>query len=470
MNKFSFFLLILTACTMHPKYERPDVEVPITWRLTTEENTSLAHLYWWKAFGDPYLDSLIQESLMNNQDLQVAVSRVDAFAARLGIVASELYPQLSGSGEAGRGKASTNLIPLIPGQSATANVFTLILNASYQVDIWGKIRSATQAAQAQLFSQIENRRTVVLTLISNVAATYIRLKQFDRQLLIANETLGTRKQSYELAIVRYQLGLTSRMEVDQALSEVEDAEIIVHQIQIQIAFAEDLISVLIGKPSMAIERGKTLSELKMPLAVPVALPSEILSQRPDILSAEQLLIAANAEIGVAKARFFPNINLTGAWGVESQQLSTLFKGPSTMYDYGTQIFQEIFTGGRLTSGLKLTRAEKLMALHTYHQTILTAFQEVNDALISHRITMDLLITQKERVETLADYLHLSNLRYQNGETDYLTFLDAERQLFRAELDLAETQGRAFTTLIDIYEALGGGWVLDADQTVQPSPL
>lgn len=465
MNKGALFFLVLTACTLHPKYERPEMEVPVSWRQTTEENEAMAHLYWWKAFQDPYLDLLVEEALLNNQDLKVAISRVDAYAARLGIVASELYPQLSGSGEAGRGRSSTNLLPLVPGQSATANFFSLILNASYQVDIWGKIRSATQAAQAQLLAQIENRRTVVLTLVSQVASTYIRLKQFNRQELIAKETLDTRKQSYELSVIRYQLGLTSRMEVDQALSEVEDAEIMVHQIDIQIALSEDLLSLLLGKPSMAIVKGKTLSELQMPLKIPVALPSEILNQRPDILAAEQLLIGANAEIGVAKARFFPNINLVGALGEESQQLSTLFKGPSTMYNYGTQILQEIFTGGRLTSGLKLTRAEKEMALHTYEQTILTAFQEVNDALISHRIMMDLLMTQLERVETLADYLHLANLRYQNGETDYLNFLDAERHLFRAELDLAETQGSAFITLIDIYKSLGGGWVLEADHSI-----
>lgn len=472
LNKAACCLILvyLGSCTLHPKYERPTTAVAATWRVSTEEYEEMAHLFWWKEFKDPYLDALIQEALLNNQDLQVALYRVDAYEAKLGIVASKLYPQLNGSGDVGRGKVSTTLAPLAQGESATTNIFSLLLNASYQTDFFGKIRSATQAAQAQVLAQVENRRTLVLTLVANVASTYIRLKQFDVQKQIAYETLATRQEAYKLAVVRYELGLTSKMEVDQALSEVETAQVTVHDLAISVALSEDLISLLIGRPSMNIKIGTPLINLEMPVKVPVALPSQILNQRPDILAAEQLLIAANADIGVARANFFPDISLTGALGAQSQHLSNFLTTPSAVYDYGVQLLQEVFTGGRLTSALNLTRAEKQMALHTYQQTILKAFQEVNDALISHQIVMELLLTQKEKVQTFTQYLYLATLRYDNGDVDYLTVLDAQRELFKAQLILAETQARSFNTLIELYQALGGGWVIEADGQAQTTHM
>ncbi len=452
----------LASCTLYPKYSRPEMAVPAEWRIPTEEAADVSNVCWWKQFGDPVLDHYVDEALANNQDLKTAIYRVEEFVAKLGIARSYLYPQLSGSAAAGRDKLSTTLQPIQPGVDAISDSYTLLMNASYQLDIWGKIRSATDVALANLMAQIEARRTVVLTLVSSVARTYIQIRELDQELLVSQETLKTRVVSYDLAKTRYELGLTSEMQVQQSLSEVESAQVELDRIRIAIALQEDLLCVLLGKPPTYVERGKILAEILQPPSVPVALPSQVIGQRPDILQAEQNLIAANAKIGIARAEFFPQISLTGTYGVEGSEWNSLFTKPSTVWAYAANLLQEIFTGGRLTSNLKLTKAQKLSLLHEYENTILNAFQEVNDALISHKISLEIVKEQKERVNTLAEYLRLATLRYDDGLTDYLTVLDAERQLFEAQLYYAKSQGEVFFTLIDIYKSLGGGWVVDAD--------
>lgn len=461
-----FFLVLFHSCTLHPPYSRPVVEAPTKWRIPTDQTCSFANVAWWKALGDPVLDDLIDEALKNNEDLKVAIYRVNEFEAKLGIARSNLYPQISANAVAGREKISANTIPPLSSSISTiGNDYSLLLNASYLVDIWGQVRSATEVALGELLAQVEIRRTVVLTLVSAVASSYIELKQFDKQQVIAKLTLKSRLDSLKLAKTRYELGLTSEMQVQQAKSEAESAEAELDQIKISVALTEDLLSFLIGSSSRQIKRGKILDEIIMPPKIPSYLPSEIVNQRPDILAAEQDLIAANAQIGVARAEFFPQISLTGAYGGESTQLNNLLSSPSIVWQYGVNILQEIFTGGKITSEVNLAKAQKLELLHQYKSTILNAFKEVNDALISHKITLDLVKVLEERVETVASYLHLSDLRYREGLTDYLTFLDAEREYFRAQLDYAKAQGDSFTTLIDIYKALGGGWVIKADKYV-----
>lgn len=466
MRKISL-LVLLASCTLYPKYVREvEFAMPSEWRIDACEMNELGNIGWWKNLGDPVLDGYIQDALAYNQDLQVAIATVDAFAAKLGIARSQLYPQLSGTGGAARAKQSENLTPLLPGESDISNAYELILNGSYLVDIWGQIRSAVDAAKAQLYASIETRRTVVLTLITSVANTYILMRQFDEQLAIAEATKRSRDVSYKLARIRFELGLTSMLPVDQAKSEVEDAQTTVDQIKIQIVLAEDLLCFLVGKPPIKPERGKLLGQICMPPCVPAYLPSELLNQRPDILAAEQQLIAANAQIGVARAAFFPSISLTGQYGAESATLGSLLTKPSSIWEYGVSLLQEIFTGGALTNQLRLTEAQQREALHQYQSTILNAFKEVNDSLQSHQISIDLERDQRAKVATLKNYLRLSWLRYQNGQTDYLTYLDAERQFFRAELEYAEAQAKNFTTLIDIYRSLGGGWVVAADCSMQ----
>ncbi|MDN3503975.1 MAG: efflux transporter outer membrane subunit [Rhabdochlamydiaceae bacterium] len=457
------YLCALFGCTMHPKYERPKVEEPTAWRVETNDSTPEINIAWWKQLGDDTLNQYIEEALKNNQNLQEAIFKVDQYIARLGIVQSELYPQIQANIGADRMKLSSTL-QSNPLRSISAfDAYSLVVNAAYELDIWGKIRSASQQAKAQLMAQIQNRRTVVLTIVSAVTSQYIDLLMLDKKLFIALETLATREESYYLAKVRFELGLTSLIQVEQARSEMESAEVAIVDLEREIGLKEDLLSILLGKPPADIKRGKYLDQLKMIERVSTAMPSELLNQRPDILAAEEELIAANANIGVAKAKFFPQISLTGALGTESSQFNNLFTNNANVWQYGASLLQEVFTGGKLTSGLKLSHAQKSTLLHTYEQTILNAFKEVNDALINHQKYLEEVIIQEERVLTFREYLHLATLRYNDGQTDYLTFLDAERRFFNAQLDLAAAQGDSFTSLVAIYKSLGGGWVLQADK-------
>jgi len=459
------FCLFIVSCNLSPRYERPEMEMPYEWRIPTEEATETSNIDWWKQFNDPVLDGLIDKALQHNQDIKVAIYTVDQFVAKLGIARSQLYPQISANASGGREKVSTTIGTTQPGLPPIFNDYSLLFNVSYLVDIWGQIRSTVEAARASLYAEIQTRRGVVLTVVSSLASSYIKLRQFDLQLVIAYETLNSRLEAYKIAEVRYELGLTSEIEVDQAKAEVETALIEVDQLKINIALEEDLICVLTGEPPSSVERGKLLIEIQTPPSVPAELPSELLNQRPDILSAEQNLISANAQIGVARSQFFPQINLVGDYGWQTSFWHQFFTVPSSVWQYGVTILQEIFTGGELTSNLNLTIAQKSTLVHQYQSTVLNAFKEVNDALISHKISLQLVEDHKERVKTLAEYLKLATLRYEDGLTDYLTYLDAERQLFAAELDYAAALGTSFTTLIDIYAALGGGWVVEADRSV-----
>lgn len=461
------FLALLTGCTLESPYCRPVVELYPVWRISTSEQNEYANLAWWQQLEDPELTCLIEKALINNQDLKVAICRVDQFIGNWGVVRSAQFPQLTGNFLAERQKISTVLEPVTPGiVTSTFDDYILILNAAFQLDLWGQLQSATNAAYHELLAEVENRRNVVLTLVGAVARAYIDLKQYQLEYEISRETVKTRDESYELAKTRYGLGLTSEIQVDQALSELQVAQITEEQFKLQMALQEDLISFLIGEPAHAICGGKRLIDFKMPRYIPTASPCELLCQRPDILAAEQELMAANANVGVARSLFFPQINLTAALDTESSFWRLLWTGPASTWEYGLNILQQIFTGGRLTFNLLEANAEKCEALHEYESTILNAVKEVNDALIGHEIALELVKLEKKRVDTLTEYYRLSNLRYIEGLIDYLTVLDAERELFRAQLDYVETVGQSYTTLVDIYTSLGGGWVCQADEFAQ----
>lgn len=458
--KWISLLLLTTSCSMIPTYQQPKVPLAKEWSIPKTDNS--VNTEWWSQFGDKVLNKYILSALKNNQDLKVAIARVDAFFARVGIIRSELYPQVELPVEAIREKQSGNVINFGPLPNNLFNIYSFGLQGSLQLDLWGKIRSATKEAQALLCNQIEVRRTIVLNLVTSVASTYVTVLALDKQLKIAQETIKIRDEAYFLAKTRFDLGLTSFMQVDQARSELEIAMVSADNLAIQIAFGENQLNFLLGRSKGKIKRGKLIDDYHPPLSIPSDLPANLLTQRPDILAAEQLLIAANANIGVARAEFLPNFSLTGAAGFASSQLSNLVNSPSSTWQYGVDILQAVFTGGRLTSNLELAKALKQQQLHNYVSTIFKACSEVNNALIDHKITLSILETLKDRVKTVNDYFHLATLRYNEGETDYLNFLDAERQLFNTELEYALTQGKAYTTLISVYAALGGGWVLKAD--------
>lgn len=466
MIRLLFFLLILglAGCNFKPDYCRPCMEMPETWRFKHDEDPNdCVNIRWWEQFQDPVLDELIMTALKNNEDLQVATARVLQFYAQFRIVASQFFPEIDFDASYLRQELSNAIdYAPIPPAFRTNYLYNLALTLSYEIDVWGAIRNSSEAALAQYLSQIEARRTVVLTLVSSVASAYVLLRQFDSQLEISRLTYQARVEAWKIATLRYEVGLVSEMEVVQAVSEVDTALVSVKTFEELIPQQEDLISVLLGEPPRPIHRGKILEGFQKPPSVPAGLPSDLLQNRPDILQAELQLIAANAQIGVARAAFFPTISLTGLYGAESTALRNLFKNIARMWDYGLALLEPLFTGWRLTYQLREAEAVAMEAIHAYKQIILTAFQEVDDALIAYQINQEIVEVQKEQVAALEIYLKLAFLRYENGQNDYLTVLDAERTLFRAQLDLAQSEGNVFQALIGIYKALGGGWVIDAD--------
>jgi outer membrane protein, multidrug efflux system len=456
----SVVLLMTTSCLLRPKYERPCVDVPDEWRFTSNPQSATVNIRWWEQFNDSVLNDLIVTAVANNYDLKIAVARVDQYYGRLGVVRSDLYPHLNANLSGFRQELSLKTIPsMTTTQFRYGNSYRAILNAAYEVDIWGRIHSAVDASLADLLAQEEVQRTVVITLVGATAGSYITLLQLDKQLDIGYQTFQSRKESYKLAKMRFEGGLTSEIEVKQTESAMQQAQIEIIRLERSIALEEDHLSVLLGMNSRDIPRGRTLEDLDLPPCIPAGLPSDLLEQRPDILRAEDILRATVSRVGVAKAAFFPRIPLTSLFGYQSAQLSHLFVNPAETWQYGLSILQPIFEGGRLISELDIAKAENREALYAYYSAILNGFKEVNDALISHQKNLELVKEQQAQVVVLSDYLELAHKQYNNGQTDYLNVLDAERTLFISQLSLAGLQGDAFRSLIDLYKALGGGWDL-----------
>ncbi len=454
----------LTSCNLAPRYFRPEMELPSTWRVESNQSSTSANLRWWEELGDPILNALIVQALENNKDLKTAVWRVCDFCARYQIESSGLYPQIDLDGFALKERFPVQATFLPPGFNPITPNYEFAFNLDYEIDFWGRVRNLSRSAYDELLASVESRRTVVLSLVSAVAQSYIQIRQLDRELQIAYATLEDRREYLRIATLRFEGGLTSEIEVTQALSIFEEAQAAVVVLERLIPLQEDLLSLLLGESPTCILRGKTIDQLTLPLDIPTGLPCELLVQRPDIVEAEFKLMAAHASIGVARAAFLPKISLTALFGGQSFQLGHLFSGSSRAWAYGADFIQQIFTGGRLSGKLNLSIAEKQQLLFQYEQTVLTALKEVNDSLISHTQARELIVVEGRRVEALKEYLRLAWLRYYNGQTDYLTVLDAERELFAAQIDLTKAQGDAFVTLVDIYKSLGGGWVIDADET------
>jgi multidrug efflux system outer membrane protein len=337
---------------------------------------------------------------------------------------------------------------------------------SFELDLWGKLRNATEAARAQLLATEEAKRTVILTLVSQLANSYVQLLDLDQQLVVTRETLGTRSESVRINGLRFKAGLISELDYQQAVAEYQNAAVQVPRLERLIAQQENAISLLLGRNPGKIARGVTLDQLALP-QVPGGLPSELLERRPDIRQAEQQLISANALIGVAKAAFFPSISLTGLFGVASTDLSDLFKGPSRTWQFAGILAQPIFTGGALTGQLQVAEAVQQQALLNYQQVIQNAFAEVDDSPIAISKLREQLKDQAAQVNALQRNVDLATLRYKNGYSDYLTVVDAERNLYAAQLQYVQDQGLLFTTLVNLYKALGGGWVDQAERMSAP---
>jgi multidrug efflux system outer membrane protein len=465
----SFFALMLSGCMLGPNYTRPDVDIPQGWRLSVEKASAVANVPWWEQFKDPVLNKYIQTSLEQNKDLKIAVAVVQEYYARLGITRSELFPSLGAVAAGARIRSSNTFLPSSSGIDKNFNDFVLAFQLTYELDLWGRIRRATEAARADLLSQEEAQRTVILTLVTSVASTYIDLLELDKRLFIANQTLKSFEESLKLIKLRFQGGVTSELEVRQAESQVETAAAVIPQLETEIARKENQLSVLLGQNPGDIKRGRTLDELALP-GVPTGQPSDLLEQRPDILQAEDQLVAENARIGEAKAGYFPRINLGALLGFETTELVDFFEPSSLFYKFGAVLAQPLFEGGRIRNQVKGAESRKEQALFNYEQTLLNALKEVNDALAGYKNSGAELEIQTRQVSILKDYLRLAELRYDEGLVEYLNVLDAQRKLFDAQLTQAQTQGKHFLNLVGLYKTLGGGWVVEAEKLSENSQV
>ncbi len=462
-------LLILTmvfslaGCMVGPDYIRPATDNPITWRLEEQAAKDTANTTWWHQFNDPVLNQLIDEALKQNLDLKIATARIEEYTGRFWVGRSGLFPQIGANADAGRSRASEDgPAPLSSQVENPANFYQGGFSASWEIDIWGKLRRATEASRADLLATEEARQAVILSLVSAVASGYITLRDLDKQLEIAVQTAKIRKDAYELFKLRFEGGVISELELNQVKSEYEQALATIPQIQKQVAFQENALSQLLGRNPTPIARGKSMDELMLP-AVPAGLPSDLLEKRPDIRQAEQNLVAANARIGVARAQYFPTISLTGLFGWASGDLSELITGSAQVWSWGGTLVAPIFTGGRIQGQVKAAEAIQQQLLFNYQNTIKTAFREVEDALVDQRRTREQLAAQQRQVDALREYARFARLRYDNGLTSYIEVLDAERSLFSVELSYAQTQGVLFSSLVNLYKAMGGGWVVEADK-------
>jgi multidrug efflux system outer membrane protein len=458
---FALLLAVpLSACMVGPDYLRPEVEVPAAW-LEAAEAGEISNIAWWDQFQDPVLSELVRTALANNKDLEIATANVDQAFAQYGIARSAQFPQLNANASAARERSSATTV-LRGGQIFSD--YGVNLSASFEFDVWGRLRRATESARASLLASQQGRGAVVLTVVTTVASGYIQLRALDRQLEIAQGTSQSLGEAARLQRVRFEEGAVPESDYQQAESQYREAVAQVPEFERQIARQENLINVLLGRNPGPIARGRDIDALLFP-AVPGGLPASLLERRPDIRQAEQNLIASNADIGVAKAAYFPDISLTALLGLESAQLSDLFKGPSKVWSFGAGVLQPIFNAGRIRSQVAQAEAVQRQALHTYEKSIISAFQDVENALIDRTKFGRIREEQAKNVEALRRFRDLAELRYREGATIYLEVANAEQSLFNAQLAYVATQSLLFQSYANLYRAIGGGWVEDAEELV-----
>lgn len=456
---------LLTGCAVGPNYQRPAVQVPTAFRapepLPPPEAASLADLKWFEVFKDEKLQELTRTALARNYDLREAVARVEEARGSLGVTRSNQYPQVGVSGAIEVTRLSRDGQTPLPAtfvrnQNRTWGQATLDL-LSFEVDLWGRLRRATEAARANLLNAEENRKAIVTTLVSEVASEYFNLLQLDDELEISRSTLETRRESLRLVQQRQDGGVATLLDLRQAEQLVASAAEAIPALQQEIEHTENRISLLLGRNPDTVIRGRKFMEQELPPDVPAGMPSALLERRPDIRAAEEALIAANANIGVARAAYFPQLSLSGFLGGQSARLASLFSGPSSTWAFVPQVTQPIFTAGRLRSGVRIAEADRDIALVQYERTIQTAFTEVSDALITHQRSRESRVEQERLVATLQDRKRLAYLRYRGGVDTQLNALDADRDLYQAELTLAQLRLNELLSTVQLYKALGGGW-------------
>jgi len=461
-------VILLVACIAHTHAagqktnQRPQVQTPATFRgdtATQPDSQSLANLKWFELFQDEKLQRLINDAIAHNYDLREAVARVDAARANVGLVRSQQFPQIYASGDVLNTRSSRSAEVELPEPIKRDRSFgSVLLNLlNFEIDIWGQLRKQTAAARSDLLATEEARLAVITTIVSDVASAYFSLREFDYELEISRRTLASREESLRLIRLRQQRGVSTMLEVRQAEELVYDATEVIPALEQSIQQTENFLSFLTGRNPSGIERGLSLTEHQLPPAVPPGLPSDLIERRPDIRSAENSLIAANARIEVAKKEYFPRISLTSFLGYQSGQLSSLFSGSRSVWTVAGQVSQPIFTGGRIKSNIRFTQAQRDFLLVDYQKTVQGAFREVSDALIAYQKVKEVRTQRALLVDTLRDRSRLSYLRYTGGVATLLDALDADRELFEAERSLALARRDELLSVVQLYKALGGGW-------------
>jgi multidrug efflux system outer membrane protein len=449
----------LAACAIGPNYERPETPSPETYRgqVAPPEAASLADLPWWQVFDDPALVALARAALEHNLDLVQASARVEQSRALLGAARSQFYPQIGYQGHAGRAR-----LPLTaePGQDHTTfDTFFGAFSLAWEIDVWGRIRRASEAARAELFAAEYLRRGVLLSLVSEVASAYFELAGLDRELEISRKSAAAFQDTLDLFNRRYQGGVGSKLQTSRAEAALADAEAAIPELERQITAAENRINVLLARPPREVPRGAPLPEQKLPPQTPPGLPAQLLERRPDIVVAEEQIVAANARVGVAMGNFLPRIGLTAVYGGASSELSELVTGSASLWNVLGEAAGPLFEGGLRLAEYRAQKAVWEEAKAAYEQTVLVALAEVSDTLVAQEKLAEERAQREREVAALQESVDLALLRYRQGLAGYYEVLDAQQRLFPAERLLARVQTDQLTTVVRLYRALGGGWQL-----------
>ena len=456
----SMLALVLVGCTLGPNYERPQILTPANYRglVGAPAGESLADLPWWELFKDPVLQELTRESLQNNFDLRIAAARVEEARSLAGISRSFLYPQINLSGG-----GSVQQVSRVsePPQSITADRtyknWLLGFSLAWELDVFGRIRRETEAATAVFLATEQAQRGVFITLVADVAQSYFVLRELDLELEVSRRTLKLNDETVEFYRTRLTGGVSNRLELDQAVANRSRTAQVIPELERQIAVQENLINFLLGRNPGSIPRGAALTDQYSPPTIPAGLPSALLERRPDVQGAEQLLVAANANIGAAKALFFPNFSLTAALGSATRDLANIADSRAAIWSAAGGILQPVFQGWRIFWNYEATKARFEQAVAQYQKSAQNAFRDVADALVTIEKLVGVRAEQEEGVRALQNSARLSRVRYDTGLANYLEILIADQQLFDQELLLARTRGAQLNAVVQLYRVLGGGW-------------
>jgi outer membrane protein, multidrug efflux system len=469
--------LLAAGCAVGPAYQRPPITTPDQFRgavavdasgaassPAATEAASLADRAWWEIFPDPVLKNLIDAALVNGYDVRLAAARVAEARANAGITHAEFYPAIQGAAGWTRGRLSQEVAP----DTGVAGFYDVHLGLAWEIDVWGRIRRLNEAALAEYLATEEARRGVTLSLTSEVATTYFELRALDLQLDIARRTAATFQETYDLFDRRLEAGAASALETSSAQASLSATNATIPDLERQIVAHENRLALLLGRAPEAIPRGAALNDQLLPPEIPSGLPSDLLERRPDLREAEQRLVAANAEVGVTVANFFPVISLTGAFGGVSRQVSDLF-GAGRTWSVGGGLLTPVFQGRRLKNEHHAALARWEEATVQYERQVTGAFEEVSSALAAYQKLAEMETAQAQSVDAYRDAVALSNSRYVGGLSDYLEVLQAQRQLFPAENALAQVRFERLATLVTLYKALGGGWNVDQPGAAESAP-